>query len=121
MSKRSTKQQKIDDNAFPVRIVVIVPPSGFGTLLSDMVKWLDQHVGRGKYALHSAGRRVVDNGIADTTAFFFVSPRAAAEFFEAFPIQLADGTTSVSYFSPGMMPDNLLSPDSGTPNRTPQA
>ena len=105
MSPRSTKQQKIDDAAFPVRIVVIVPPSGFGTWLSEMVKWLDKHVGRGKYAQHSAGQRIVGNSIMDTTAFFFVSPRAAAEFVDAFPIELADGTRSAPYFSPGMMPE----------------
>ena len=57
MVRRSTPQRDIDERAFPVRVLILVPKKGFGLLLgSDLTTiniWLDREVGRGDYAHHS--------------------------------------------------------------------
>lgn len=103
MSRRSTPQCKIDEAAFPVRILVEVPETGFGRKLTEMSAWLSTHIGRGNYANHSGARRFVRASVADTATFYFRDARLAADFVETFNLQLADGTTCPTYSSP-MMP-----------------
>lgn len=101
MTRRSTPQQKIDDAAFPVRVIVQVPDEGFGRTLNEIHAWLVKHVGRGSFAHHAGGRRGTSEGIVDTVAFYFRDVRSAAEFVDHFGLRLADGTTSVTYTAPG--------------------
>lgn len=105
MSRRSTPQQKIDDRAFPVRLFVLTPELGFGRLMDgqphSVFDWLDREVGRGQYAVHGGGQMVVKDGIRDQVAVYFREPAAAARFVEAFPtLELGDGTTASTYYSP---------------------
>lgn len=100
----STPQAKLDEAAFPVRILVVVPETGFDRKLTEMSAWLTAHVGRGNYANHGGGRRIMRDDMVDAAAFYFRDARLAAEFVEAFDLQLADGTTSPSYSSPMMPP-----------------
>lgn len=102
MVRRSTPQREIDERAFPVRLRILVPELGFGRLLGvgpDTIEaWLDQEVGRGDWAHHSAGQR---SGGRDSIALYFRHPAPAARFLESFPeLELADGTTSTAYSSP---------------------
>ena len=54
MTRRSTPQRRIDDEAFPVRVKLLVPEGGFERQFDDLYRWLDQEVGRGEYAFHAA-------------------------------------------------------------------
>lgn len=105
MAKRSTPQRQIDERAFPVRLLILVPAVGFGRLLGagsgTMDGWLDREVGRGDFACHSAGF----GGVAgrDVIAVYFRHPAAAVRFLEAFPsLELADGTALRGYTSPAL-------------------
>lgn len=48
MVKRSTPQRQIDEPAFPVRLLILVPAVGLGQLLGagsgTVDGWLDQHL-----------------------------------------------------------------------------
>lgn len=105
MTRRSTPQHVTDEKAFPVRLFILVPLEGFGPLLGlspDAIHpWLDREIGRGNYAVHAGGRVAVQSGLRDKTAFYFRHPDHAARFLAAFPqLELADGTTSITYKSP---------------------
>ncbi|MDP0928479.1 hypothetical protein Q0601_14935 [Paracoccus onubensis] len=96
--RRSTPQKKIDDRAFPVRVIVALPEIGKHRPLDEMYQWLDQNIGRGDYAWHSAGGHTIFN---DREAFYFRDPAPAVDFLAAFPeLKLADGTIFPSYTSP---------------------
>lgn len=99
MSRRSTPKQKIDDNAFPVRVMFYVPGTGFGVLIDEIRSWLNREVGPENFAWHSAGRGV--GGYR--TAIYFRTPSVAARLVDAFPaLELADETTQPGYRSPSM-------------------
>ena len=102
MTRRSTPQKRIDDDAFPVRVKVLVPECGFDRRMPDLYAWLDREVGRGNYALH-AGSTV---GLArNVAAFYFRAADPAHRFTAVFPdVVLADGTESPVYRSP-YLPD----------------
>lgn len=100
MTRRSTPQAKIDDSAFPVRVMICVPPLGFGRMSDAVYHWLDTHVGRGNYAWHGGGR----GGVGDRVALYFREPEAAGACLSAFPdLRLADGTRLPSYTSPHLL------------------
>lgn len=100
MVRRSTPQHKIDDPAFPVRIFLLVPPYGYGTMLDDVHRWLDEQLGRDNYAIHSGGTL---SSCLDLMAVYFRHPRHGAAFLDAFPkLELADGTAQPGYSSPGL-------------------
>jgi hypothetical protein len=61
------------------RVLLAVPPGGFGGQLAVMHAWLDQHCGRSGWAAAPAGTGGVVN---DAVAFYF-SDRAAARAFVA--------------------------------------
>jgi hypothetical protein len=54
MSRRSTPSAKRDDDAFPIRIKLAVPPEGLGTKLDVIMAWLRDNLPRDAYAVHSA-------------------------------------------------------------------
>ena len=89
-------QSKIDESAFPVRVFILVPPTGFGDM-NAMHSWLDKHAGRASYAIHGGARSMM----RDTIAAYFRDSRIAFAFLLAFPaLELADGTMLPSYYSP---------------------
>jgi len=99
MTRRSQPQAKIDDAAFPVRLLVLVPRHGFGNSLNEMVSWLRLNIGDGEFALHP-GASTLDL----SSAFYFRCVADADRFLTAHPaIVLADGTMSASYRSPLFM------------------
>lgn len=96
MVQRTRLQSKTDDLAFPVRVKLAVPSGGLGGTLTAMGTWLQEHAGKGNYAVHSAP------GLAGhTMAVHFRDAETARTFIDAFPsVQLADGTVSGAYYSP---------------------
>jgi hypothetical protein len=96
MNWRPIPQSKIDDAAFPVRVMILVPERGFERALDALRQWLDREVGRGDYAHHGSGRR-----LPDASAFYFRTAEEAQRFIAAFPnLVLDDRTTCLSYRSP---------------------
>jgi len=94
MSRRSTPQAKIDREAWPVTVRVLVPPNGFGR--NDPSEWLRTELGLTEFATTPA--RLFLN---EAVAYHFRSVETARAFCERFPmLQLADGTTSCAYRSP---------------------
>lgn len=68
MTRRSTPQRRIDDEAFPVRVKLLVPEGGFERQFDDLYRWLDQEVGRGEYAFHAASALGISR---DAVAIYF--------------------------------------------------
>ncbi|RJE87945.1 hypothetical protein [Paracoccus onubensis] len=96
--RRSTPQKKIDDRAFPVRVIVELPEIGKHRPLDEMYQWLDQNIGRGDYAWHSGGRNPL---LGECVALYFRHPKPAVDFLAAIPeLKLSDGTIFPSYTSP---------------------
>jgi hypothetical protein len=54
MARRSPSQTDVADQSFPIRIKFVVPPRGLGTTSDDLWSWLNEHVGRGQFAIHPA-------------------------------------------------------------------
>ncbi|GLS86691.1 hypothetical protein GCM10010873_16650 [Cypionkella aquatica] len=97
MVRRSTPQAQIDEQAFPVRLFILVPEMGFGTLMVPMHKWLVANVGQTNHALHGSGKATQ----RDAVALYLRNPIDAVKFLQAFPIlELADGTVKPGYYSP---------------------
>lgn len=97
MTRRSTPQAKIDDSAFPVRLLICVPEMGLGSRSDALHEWLATRIGRGNYAWHAGGR----GGTRDRIALYFREPDSASACLTAFPdLELADGTCLPGYSSP---------------------
>ena len=102
MSRRSVPQSKLDDAAFPVRLLIVAPESGVGSDIDAIYRWLNQEVGRDGYAIHSAGRAPGQNGLIYRIAIYLKHPKFGADLLSAFPnLGLADGTLSPTYTAPG--------------------
>jgi hypothetical protein len=73
MNRRSTPQREIDDRAFPVRMLILVPKEGFGVSMGAKAgtidSWLDCEIGRGDYAHHSGGGRTTIGREATSPSF----------------------------------------------------
>jgi putative SOS response-associated peptidase YedK len=100
MSRRSTPQWKIDKEAFPVTLRILVPDHGFSEwgMENQPDSWLAATLAPGDYATtpHSA---LMGHG----TAFHFRTLDDANRFAARFPqMVLADATMGVSYTSPAM-------------------
>jgi hypothetical protein len=63
------------------RVLIAVPPAGWGGQLAVMRAWLDDHFGPSGWASAPAGRIGVVN---DAVAFYFADPLAAGAFVERF-------------------------------------
>ncbi len=76
----STRQPKIDDSAFPIRILVLVPEQGFASLGPghDPHRWLMRHISAGEFAWHSGGRNPYF--MQDHVAVYFRTIEAASLF-----------------------------------------
>jgi hypothetical protein len=79
MNRRSTPSATRDDDAFPIRIKLAVPPDGLGKDLDAMMAWLREHL-TSRHAVHSA--RTIGGS---AMAVYFTSLADAAAFLEAFP------------------------------------
>ncbi len=80
MTRRTTPAAKRDDDAFPVRIKLAVPPEGLGTTLDAITAWLRGNLPREAFALHSA--RAIGG---DAMAVYFLGIEDAGRFLAAFP------------------------------------
>jgi hypothetical protein len=96
MNRRTSPQKTADEKAWPIRVCVIVPETGFSGAGIDPHAWLVREFGYGGFALHSAGRIG-----RDAVAIYFRTLVDVQRFFDAFPtVQLADDTASPLYHSP---------------------
>ncbi len=65
------------ERRLPVRIVVAVPPGGFGQRLNGMQSWFDETCGADGWSMTPAGLRGVVN---DAVAIYFADATIAAAF-----------------------------------------
>jgi hypothetical protein len=100
MSRRSTPQKKIDEAAFPVKVRLAVPGAGLGKSMTTMYAWLTENVPKGDWAFHSDGQTVLRREHCDVAAVYFRDTGKADAFMRALELELADGTTDVTYTSP---------------------
>lgn len=85
MSRRTKPASQRDDDAFPIRIKLKVPPEGLGRLANDIPAWLHANLERGSFATHSA--RTIGGS---AMAIYFVRIEDAARFLNAHPeVELA--------------------------------
>lgn len=97
MTHRRSAQCDLDDNAFPIRVKLKIPPGGFGREIERVMVWLIEEAGLGGFAWHPAETL----GGEDAVALHLRWARDLARFLEAFPLlELADATTSRGYTSP---------------------
>jgi hypothetical protein len=80
MVRRSTPQQRLAEDYFPVRVRVAVPPKGFGEQINMMHGWLDQHIGKDRHWVGADGGA----GRADAALLYFIDVRDAAAFIDRF-------------------------------------
>ena len=96
MNRRSAAQKTADDRAWPIRVYVVVPGSGFSGAGIDPHAWLIKELGLGGFAWHSAGRMS-----RDVLAIYFRTLADLQRFLDAFPkLALGDDTGSPFYQSP---------------------
>ena len=96
MAPRSLPQNLLDDVAFPIRVKVRVPETGFGVHLIEILRWLREELGEGNFARHET-----DSLDGEALALHFRRIEDALEFLSSFPeVSLADGTTSRMYRFP---------------------
>jgi hypothetical protein len=96
MTRRNTPQRIADEKAWPIRVCVIVPGSGFSGESIAPQAWLVKELGLGGFAIHPAGRPS-----RDVAALYFRTLADASRFLNPFPtLQLADDTTSPLYQTP---------------------
>ena len=81
MARRSTTKAKIDDNTFPIRLRVIVPELGFGTLVEQMNDWLRET----PHAWHGGGWGQVSGRTRQTSLLYMDSIEDAQGFLKHFP------------------------------------
>lgn len=89
MVRRSTPRFRLDDRAFPIRVLV---KNDLGDTLAlrftDAAAWLNENIGRGEWAMHGQG-----NLGLHAMGFYFLSIEAAERFFLAHPrFELLDTT-----------------------------
>lgn len=104
MVRRSAPQKRIDDDAFPIRVKIRVPTLGFGGQLAQMQVWLQDHLGIGNFAHHSAATLT-----RHACAYYFRTTEDARAFLDAFPtLELADDTRASYYNAPGVVAGRVV-------------
>lgn len=100
MSRRSSPQRIIDEQAFPVRVILRGLAGGFAAALGpgrDPHRWMQENIGSGEMALYGWHSVYCPDGFA----LFARSCCDAAKFLAAFPeFEVADGTVMDTYGSP---------------------
>ena len=87
MARRSTTSAGDADRKFPIRMKVLVPPTGLGTIIVEMDLWLKKTFGPAGYGQGPASATGMD-----ATALHFMTIADAQAFLLAFPrIELAVG------------------------------
>lgn len=87
MTRRSTSSARTDDLRFAVRVKFAVPSHGLGADADRLHEWLQDHVGAGRFAVHSAS---MTGGSA--VAVHLAKPSDAVRLVRAFPqLVLANG------------------------------
>jgi len=80
MTRRSMSTAARIEATYPIRIKILVPPTGLGQLVSEINQWLNENVGKGKWgsapATHLGGNAV---------GYHFDAIDDAVRFVEAFP------------------------------------
>lgn len=95
MARHTYPLRRTDDLAYPIRVKVIVPGSGFGGLLDQMNEWRQQH------APDSAHHPGQSNAASHSSAIYFRRIEEAEAFLAAFPIlKLADGVGAMEVRGP---------------------
>jgi hypothetical protein len=87
MSRHTSPNRKRIDDAYPLRMKIVVPPNGLGNLISDITVWLRENMEADRCVQQST------TGVyCNATAFYFRSLDDAQAFLAAFPmLELADG------------------------------
>ena len=80
MSRRSQTSAAIADRTFPVRIKIVIPPTGLGRAIEDADRWLLREIGAGNYGQGPASAIGYD-----ASAWHFRSLADAKRFLDAFP------------------------------------
>lgn len=91
MTSRTTPSAKRDDDAFPIRVKLAVPPDGLGKDLDAVHAWLRGQLPRDAFAIHSA--RTIGGS---AMAVYFLDIEDAGKFLAAFP-DLRLATSSRGY------------------------
>lgn len=98
--RRSSPQSKVDERAYPVRVLLRAPPGGWLVALGptrEPFDWIRQHLGLGNATIHTWRSPHTGEG----HALYCRSVDDAARFLAAFPeFELADGTVAQTYTSP---------------------
>ncbi len=82
-------KKRADEQAFPIRVRVLVPELGYDRRYNEMHDWLELHVGRGGYAWHSDTLPGVD-----ASAVCFRDAAHVEAFLEAFELELASSPSN---------------------------
>lgn len=87
MSRHTSPNKRRVDDAFPIRVKIKIPPGGLGNVVSDIHRWINEHLGPERCQTYST------RGVyCQATAFYFRSMEDAGAFLAAFPLlELADG------------------------------
>lgn len=80
MTRRTTPSAKRDDDAFPIRVKLAVPPEGLGKRLDEINAWLRANLPQHHFAIHSA--RTIGGS---AMAIHFMALDDARRFLDAFP------------------------------------
>lgn len=102
MARRSTPQTKIDRQSWPVTVRVLVPHGGFFSFGRgrDPFDWLRVHLGLTEYAT-TPHQMVVGEEIRSAVEVHLRDLETAQDLLRTFPeLELADGTTAITYTSP---------------------
>lgn len=79
VNRRTTPAAQRDDDAFPIRVKLRVPPEGIGRLANDIPAWLNSNLAPGTFATHSA--RAIGGS---AMAVYFMRIEDAQRFLEVF-------------------------------------
>jgi len=74
-ARRSTSAGKTDAGRFRIKVKFAIPSGGLGRVTDDLYAWLNQRLGRGRYAVHPDRW----DGYVQASAVHFDDPDAVNE------------------------------------------